>query len=182
MVVELFNQITSNFWLLNSVIAIAIFISGLVLGKIISKIVRKVIYNIQINNIINKNAKKKIYLDKIISEIVKYLIYFFSAIMALSQLGIATTILNILSGALLIFILIVVFLSLKDFIPNITAGFFIYVKNYLQEGDKIKMQDIEGIITTFGFVETQIKTKQGDIIFIPNIKLTQYEVIRKKRK
>jgi small conductance mechanosensitive channel len=100
--------------------------------------------------------------------------------MALNQLGVTTTVLNILSGAILILILIVVFLGVKDFIPNMTAGLFVLSKGYLKVGDTIVINNIKGKITEINLVETKIITPEKDIMFIPNSRLTRYEVVKKK--
>ena len=141
-----------------------------------------IIINSKINEAIEKSTSKKILVDKVLGGTLKYLVFFFGLIMALNQVGIGTTILNIISGAILILVLIITFLGLKDFIPNFTAGIFIHMKGFLAQGDRIRMNDIEGVIQNLGLVETAIKTKQHDTIYIPNSKLIMYEVIKRKKK
>ena len=45
------------------------------------------------------------------------------------------TILNMLSAAIIIIIIISIFLAIKDFIPNAFSGLFIYRNKFLMEGD-----------------------------------------------
>jgi small conductance mechanosensitive channel len=174
------QSITQNSWLISTVLAITIFVAGLIIGKIAGKVVEKVMQNLQINDLISKNTPFTTKIDVISGTIVAYIIYFFSFIMALNQLGVTTTVLNILSGAILILILIVVFLGVKDFIPNMTAGLFLLSKGYLKVGDTIIINDIKGKITEINLVETKIITTEKDIMFIPNSRLTRYEVVKKK--
>lgn len=177
---EELQVITDNRFLLEVFVALTIIIGCLILGKIIGKILAKFIKKIALNDIIYSSIKVRLRLDKTLSTIVSYLIYFFGFVWALDYLGIASTILNLLSGAILILALILLFLGFKDFIPNMTAGFFIHAKGFLKEGDLIKLHDIEGKIIYLNLVETRIKTKSGDIIYIPNSRLTRYEVIKRK--
>lgn len=177
---EELQVITDNSILLEIFVALTIIVGCLILGKIVGKVLEKFIKKVALNEIIFSSTKIKLNLDKTISTIVSYVIYFFGFVWALDYLGIASTVLNLLSGAVLILALILAFLAFKDFIPNMTAGIFIHAKGFLKEGDRIKLHDIEGKIIYLNLVETRIKTKSGDIIYIPNSRLTRYEVIKKK--
>lgn len=182
MVIETIQYITSNSLLLNSAIAITIFFASLVIGKILGKITENIIKHTKINQILERSTNLKINIAKIVAAIVTYTIYFFGTIMALNQFGIATTVLNIFSGAILILVVIFIFLAIKDFVPNLTAGLFIHTKGFLEEGDIIKLHDIEGRITYISLAETRLKTKSNDIISIPNSRLIKYEIIKRKSK
>lgn len=177
---EEISAITDNSFLLEVFVALTIIVCCLILGKIVSKIISKVVLKTSLNDLIYSSTKLKLSLDKTLSTLVAYLIYFFGFIWALDYLGIASTVLNLLSGAILILALILAFLAFKDFVPNMTAGLFIHAKGFLKEGDRIKLHDIEGKIILLNLVETRLKTKSGDIIYIPNSRLTRYEVIKKK--
>jgi len=174
------QNITQNSWLITTVLTITIFVAGLIIGKIVGKIVEKMLKKIQINEILSKNTSFKTKVDVIMGTIVAYIIYFFGFILALNQMGITTTVLNIISGAILILVLIVAFLGIKDFIPNMTAGLFILSKGYIKVGDTIRIHDIQGKITEINLVETKIITEAHDIMFIPNSRITRYEVTKKR--
>ncbi|MGM5483939.1 MAG: mechanosensitive ion channel domain-containing protein [Nanobdellota archaeon] len=175
------NQLVSNSVVINITLGIIIFISSLILGKVVEKVLSTVLKKSRLEKVIEKSTSIKINIDKIISSLVAYLIYFFGVIMALTQIGIATTILNLLSGMILILVIIVIFLAFKDFIPNAAAGLLIHSKGFINEGDKIKIHDIEGKIIYLNLVETRVKTRKGDIIYIPNSRLTRYEVVKRKK-
>lgn len=169
-------------WMTRIVLGLLIFVVALILGKILGKIVEKVTANIGIGEILQKITKVSIKVEKIAGGIVSYLIYFLGFVMALNQIGITTTVLNILSGAVLVLVLIVIFLSVKDVIPNIVAGFMIHGKGLIVEGDIIKIHDIEGKVVQTNLVETRVETEKKDIIFVPNARLVKYEVIKKAPK
>jgi small conductance mechanosensitive channel len=177
---EQIQSITQNSWLITAVLAITIFVAGLILGKILGKTAEKILKNLQVNELVAKTTRFEAKIDVIVGAIIAYIIYFFGFIMALNQLGVTTTVLNLLSGAILALILIVVFLGVKDFIPNMTAGLFILSKGYFTKGDTIQIHEIKGTITEINLVETKIITEKKDVIFIPNSRLTRYEVIKKK--
>ena len=164
-------------WMIRVVLGLIIFVVALILGKILGKVVEKVISNIGITALVQKATNTSIKIETILGGIVSYTIYFLGFVMALNQIGITTTVLNLISGAVLILFLIVVFLSSKDILPNIAAGFLIHGKNLVEEGDVLKIHDIEGIVIQTTLVDTRVKTKKGDMIFIPNARLVKYEDI-----
>lgn len=177
---DLANLTDGNF-ALQILIALIIFIFSLILGKILGRLIDKFCTKISLNQVFYDITKIKLNLNRILSSIVSYTIYFIGFVWSLNYMGIASTILNFISGFTLILVLILAFLSFKDFIPNLVSGFFIHSKGYLKEGDVIKLHDIEGKIIFLNLVETKVKTKEGDLIFIPNSRLTKYEVIKRKK-
>jgi len=66
-------------------------------------------------------------------------------------------------------LLILTFLvGLKDVIPNFMGWLFIQRHDHLREGRKIDIKEISGIIENIGYLETEIKTEHGDILYVPN--------------
>jgi small conductance mechanosensitive channel len=167
---------------MKSIVAIIILIIGFVFGRIAGRLLQKVFHEIELNTILKKATGIKIALEEVISKIVTYFIYFIAIIWALNELGLTTTILTMVSGAALVLILVSMLLVIKDFIPNAFAGFLIHRRRQIKIGDKIKTDGIEGKITRISLVETEIKTKQGDIIYIPNSLLTKRQLIVHKKK
>lgn len=68
-------------------------------------------------------------------------------------------------------------LEIKDFFPNFVAGILIYQKRNFKEGDNIKVQNIDGIISDISLIETKIITKDKDTIWIPNSMLIKNIVL-----
>ncbi|MBW2977366.1 mechanosensitive ion channel [Candidatus Woesearchaeota archaeon] len=165
-----------------SVVAIIILLMGFVLGRIIGKITQKVLREIELNRIIKKATGMKIALEEIVAKLLTYFIYFIFMIWALNELGLTTTILTMISGAALVIIILSILLAIKDFIPNAFAGFVIHRKRQIKPGDRIKTDGLQGKIARISLVETEIKTKKGDTIYIPNSILTKREIIVHKRK
>lgn len=163
------------------VVAIIILLIGFIIGKLTGKIIQWALHEIELNNLLQKAIGIKVSLEEIASSFTSYFIYFTSLIMALSHVGLTTTVLNIVAASIIIIVIISVFLSIKDFIPNMIAGIFIHQKRIINTGDIIKVIDVSGKIIHINLVETMVETKDKDIIYIPNSMLTK-NVIRIAKK
>lgn len=179
-IINIAYSFASNY-LTNLVVAVIIILLGFIMGKIVGRLLQKILSEIELNNIIKKATHIKINLEEIISSFITYFIYFISIVMALSQLGLTTTVLNMISGAVIVVIIISIFLGIKDFVPNLIAGIFIHRKGFVNEGDRIRVKGIEGKIVHINLVETRIKTKKGDLMYVPNTMLTRNEVVKLKK-
>ena len=73
-----------------------------------------------------------------------------------------------------------IILAFKDFIPNITAGFYMHAKKLINEKDNIKFNGIEGKVLHVGLVETRILVKKKEVVYIPNSLLLKKEITVKK--
>ncbi|MBI4154328.1 mechanosensitive ion channel [Candidatus Woesearchaeota archaeon] len=160
---------------LNLIAALVIVLFGLVAGTLLGKLVKRVLHSFEIDAILSREGIA-FPLEKSVASIVRYLVYFMGVVWALNQLGLATAIVEIILAMVLIIFVAIIILGLKDFIPNITAGFFIHSKRNLNVGDKIRVANIEGEILEVDLIETKIRAGNGDIILIPNNVLTKNEV------
>lgn len=177
---ETMNSIFENQFLTNIVIAIIILLIGFIIGKLLGKLVSRVLHEIETDKIAKK-AGTKIKLEKSIGSLTAYLIYFIAILMALDQLGIKTIVLYILAIAVLAVLVLSVLLGIKDFIPNMFAGFFIYRKDLVKKGDKIKVHGVQGKVEKISLIETTVRTKNGDTVLIPNSTLTKEEIVKLKK-
>ncbi|MEE9525990.1 MAG: mechanosensitive ion channel domain-containing protein [Candidatus Woesearchaeota archaeon] len=162
------------------IVAIIILLIGFVMARIAGKLIHKFLHEIELNKILEK-AGMKLKLESTISNIVTYFIYFVTIIWALNSMGLTTTILNMVSGAILVLIVISIILAIKDFFPNIMAGFFIYRKNTIKVGNKVKIDNVSGTVKKISLLETEIKTPSGDTIYVPNSTITKKAVLVKKK-
>lgn len=161
---------------LNNVIgAIVVLLIGLIIGLIVKKLLKKILHEIELDQIVKKLGKAYD-LEKRISNLASYLIYFLFFVWALRLLGITSVILYILGGVILLLLGATFLLGVKDFIPNLVAGIVIYRKNYWKKGKKIKINGMEGKIDKLGLLEMEIKTKKGDKIYVPNSLLIKSKV------
>lgn len=163
------------------VVAIIILLTGLILGRLLGKFIQRILREVELNNIIKKSVGIKARLEETIALFVTYFIYFIAIVMALGHLGLETYILHIISAAVLLLIVLSIFLGIKDFVPNMIAGFIIQKKGSLKQGDYIKVREVKGKIIHLNLVETRVETKSGDIIYIPNSLMSKTEVRKLKR-
>lgn len=163
------------------VVAIVIILVGFVIGKILGRLTQRLLHELEFNKIFKRATKLSFSLEELIGKFVSYFIYFIALIMALNQIGLTTIILYMVTAAIIVLLIISIFLGIKDFIPNMIAGIFIHQKRVINEGDIIKVKNLTGKIVHINLVETRIKTKDGDIIYIPNSMLTNTEIVRIKK-
>ncbi len=163
------------------IVAVIILLIGFVIARIAGKLTQKILHEIELNNILKK-AGVKMELEDILSNLATYLIYFFTIIWALNSMGLTTTILNMVSAAFLVLIIISIILAVKDFFPNMIAGLFIYRKGLIKIGDNVKIDNIRGTVKKITLIETEVKTSSGDTIYIPNSNITKKEILVKKKK
>ncbi|MBU2637864.1 MAG: mechanosensitive ion channel [Nanoarchaeota archaeon] len=166
--------------MLRLVAAIAVLIFGILGSIIVSKLFKKLLHSFEIDAVL-KEQGIKIPVEEFTSNILKYLLYFATIIWALNVLGMATTILQILLIVVLVIMIIFIILAFKDFIPNITAGFFIHSKGVIKEGDKVTIGAVSGTVVSIDTIETKIKTKEKDIVLVPNALILKTAVVKKKR-
>lgn len=168
-----------NHFFARFIVAVIIILIGFIIGRILGRLTHKFLKEIELNNILKKasiNAK----LEEVISHFVTYFIYFITVIWALNEMGLTVTILNLISIAALIIIIISILLAIKDFIPNAFAGLRILRKERIKEGSKVIIDSIDGKVKKITLLETIIETKKGDKIHIPNATLFKKELIIKK--
>lgn len=164
-------------------IAAIVLIVGLVIGRLAGNFTKRLLKEIELNKILKKTAKIEAKIEDTIGQIVSYIIYFFAALMALSQLGIATTVLIVIAIGVVIVIVLAFALGVKDFIPNIIAGIMINKNKLFKEGDVIDVAGVKGKVTHLKLIETEIKSK-NDSIFIPNSTIikSQLKIIKKVKR
>ena len=148
--------------------AFLILLIGLIIGKLVGRFTKKLLNRLKLNQIIEKSTGASYSIEEILSLSIEYFIYFIAVIFALDQLSISTTILNIISGALVVFILISILLAIKDVFPNVVAGIYILNKFKLKPGEKIAINGVKGKIKEISLMEIQIATKDKEIAYIPN--------------
>jgi small-conductance mechanosensitive channel len=73
-----------------------------------------------------------------------------------------------------------VILSIKDFMPNLVSGLILHQKRNIRPGEKIIVNNIEGEVINVTIIETKLRTKNGEIVYIPNSILMNNVVVKKK--
>lgn len=159
------NLIESPFFI-QAATASVIVIVGVIAGHFFSKAVGLLIKKLNLTEKIKRRGIRKP--EILIESAIKYIIYAIAVIAALNRLGIFQTILSfvlVLAGVIIVILLI---LSFRDLIANVTAGLILHSGRQFKVGKKIKVGDIEGKIRSMSMVEIKIITKKRDTVVFPN--------------
>lgn len=163
------------------VIAVLILLIGLILGKLIGNLIRRALNEIQLDKHLRKTVGIKLSLERFIGGFITYFIYFTAVVMALNSLEITTAILNMISAAIIIIIVVSFVLAVKDFFPNLIAGIIIKSNKTFNEGDEIQIKEVRGKIIEIGLLETRIITRFKEEVIIPNAIFNKRRIIIRKR-
>ncbi|MFQ5474982.1 MAG: mechanosensitive ion channel domain-containing protein [Candidatus Nanoarchaeia archaeon] len=163
------------------IVAVIILLIGFIIGKLFGRLVYKFLHGLEVNKNLSRLAHIKIGFEEVMEAFTTYFIYFVTIVTVLQQLGLATTVLNMIAGGVIVIIILSTLLGVKDFIPNAVAGMIIQRKDFVNVGDVIKVKGMQGKVTDISLVETKIETKGKDTIFIPNSVLTKTEVVKVKK-
>ncbi|MBU0460126.1 MAG: mechanosensitive ion channel family protein [Nanoarchaeota archaeon] len=146
---------------------IIILLIGFALGILAKKLLKRGLKEIELNKIMNK-VGVSYNLEGVISSIVMYLIYLATIIIFLDYFNIGSIVLYIILGALLMLLILTFLVGLKDVIPNFVAWLLLQRKGQIKVGRKVDIKEISGEVEKIGFLETEIKTESGDILYVPN--------------
>ena len=167
------NIIPTLFSLIKAIIVIVI---GIIVTKIIIDLLRKMLDARWVDELILNLGYDAAVKDLLII-IVKYVLYFITFVVAIAQFGFGTFIVEgLLFTIILIFGFILIY-SMKDLIPNISAGIIISRHRLFKVGDKIQIEGYKGTVREFTIVHTKIEDELGRIIVIPNSRIVKEEII-----
>jgi len=148
-------------------IAFVILLIGLGIGILAKKLLKKVLKKIELNAIMGK-AGITADVEATLSSMVSYLIYLITIVLFLDQLELASTVLYIIIGAALMLLILTLLVGLKDVLPNFVAWIIIQKRGKIKEGYRIEIKEISGRVEHIGYLETEIKTDNEDILYVPN--------------
>jgi small-conductance mechanosensitive channel len=148
-------------------IALVVFLLGLVVGRLLGNLVRRLLLELEVNSIFRKTTGKTFDIARNSGRLVNFIVSFFGALIALTVLGLTGPLAKLAAAALLVLIAAGVLLGVKDYIPNLIAGFYIQKKKIFEEGDYVETEQVRGRVKKIYLTETEIDSK-GDIIFAPN--------------
>jgi small-conductance mechanosensitive channel len=155
--------------------AIVIGIIGFFLSKALGKAAKHIVQSLELRKQFKK-AGIRFNPETMAENVLKYLGYLGTFIVALNYLGITPVILNIIFIGVIIIIILTLFLTLKDFVPNIIAGIHLIAINKLKKGDSIKVKDVSGKISEISLTETTLLSKSGNKIIIPNSTIMKEQI------
>ena len=113
----------------------------------------------------------------ILGDIAKYSIFYIAALIALAQLGVATTALLVLLGAYAFGLVFLVGIAAKDFLAAGAAGIYLLLIEPYTIGDEVRIDDKRGIVQEVDMFVTRIET-DGEEYIIPNQQVFRSGIIR----
>ena len=158
---------TAKEYIYTIILSTIILLVGFILGILAKKFIYRILKEIELNTIF-KVIGIHSDLEKWISSIISYLIYFITIIFFLEQLKIASVVLYLIAGGILTLLILTFIVGIKDIIPNFVAWIILQRKQHLKVGMKIEIKEIAGEIEKIGCLETEIRTKHDDILYVPN--------------
>ena len=149
------------------IVAVIYILVGLIMGRLAEKLVFKILNEFKIRHVLNK-FKIKIFSERFISRIIKFIIYLIAIIFVLNALNITKI---VLWGVIIIFVVLSALSFLfgaKDFIKNILAGIKIKHNDKIKIGQNLKVGDVHGKVVEMSSIDIKVETPNKDIISIPN--------------
>ena len=181
-VIEKFKTSLSNTNLLITVLEKLLLIIGIfIIASILVRIFNKIIdYVMTTSDNANKkfnikfNEKRSETLHKLVKSAVRYTIYFIAFFQVLSILGVNTT--SIVASAGIASVAIG--FGAQSLVKDIISGFFIILEGQFDVGDNVKIYNqaafiAGGYVMSLGLRSTKIRSKDGEVYFIPNGTINQ---------
>jgi len=153
-------------------VVVLIVLVGFIIGRIVGRLVFRGLKELEISRFF----KKQVSFEESIAQVVEYMVYVITVLIALDNLNILVYVLLSVIAVLALAVVLSALLGFRDFIPNFVCGLVIRRRKSIKAGECIVLDKIVGKVTKFGFLTTCLKTKSGDIIRVPNC------VVLRKRK
>ncbi len=149
-------------WSANNAYSMATGLIALVVGWYLARITSK-----QVRALVERSKTIDNNIGPVLSQLVRYSILIVTAVIVLSQFGVATTsILAVLGAAGL-----AIALALQGTLSNIAAGVMLIWLRPFSNGEYIESNSIAGTIDEIGLFATKLHTADGVYLFVPNSEL-----------
>jgi len=153
---------------LNIVAAIAIIIIGFWIAKMLTKALRKIL--------INRNFDPT--LIGFLTSTLKFALYLFVIITSVSKIGVDTTSFIAALGAAGL----AIGLALQGSLSNVAAGVMLIILRQVKVGQFVETSGVSGTVEKVGVFNTTLVTIDNKVIFIPNSKLINDNIINYSEK
>ena len=149
-------------WAANNAYSTATGLIALIVGWYFARIASK-----QVRRLVERSRTIDNNIGPVLSQLVRYSILIVTAVIVLSQFGVATTsILAVLGAAGL-----AIALALQGTLSNIAAGVMLIWLRPFSNGEYIESNSIAGTIDEIGLFATKLHTPDGVYLFVPNSEL-----------
>jgi len=113
----------------------------------------------------------------VIPELVKYSVFYIAILIALNQLGVATSALLVLLAAYAFGLVFLSGLAFKDLLSASAAGVYLLLAEPYSIGDEIRIDDMRGIVQEIDMFVTHIEA-DGEEYIVPNQEVFRSGVVR----
>lgn len=166
------QQIDQAFTHLNPVIfniavALVILLIGFIVGRIASTLVKRLLQTLETDKAVYTFLRIHVKLERALSGLVAFIIYVFAMLLALGQAGLLSILIEWLSYAVVIAILIAFALGLRNVFPNFLAGLVVKRRIKFLPGDHLRVGTAEGTIQRVNTLFVYLTTKEGDLLSVP---------------
>jgi small conductance mechanosensitive channel len=161
MLETLYNKFLN--YLPDIIIALVILIVGLLVSKLLVKIVKGIMDKTKVDPTATS----------FITSLMKGLVYTIVTVVFLSVLGVPMASLITVIGAAGL----AIGLALQTVLSNLSGGFIILFEKPFKVGDIIESEGSRGKVDGIGILYTQIVTDNGDLVFIPNGKVSGGKIV-----
>ena len=114
---------------------------------------------------------------EVIPELVKYSVFYIAALVALAQIGVATSALLILLGAYAFGLVLLSGIAFKDLLTAGAAGIYLLLSQPYSIGDEVKIGEFRGIVQEVDVFVTHVESDAEEYI-IPNQTVFREGVVR----
>jgi small-conductance mechanosensitive channel len=157
------------------------FLLVIIIGYVITKLITDFLGNSLRKEETKKMFKEMGYEEPIIDLIlmaVRYVLYLLTFIAAIAQFGFPTIVFDVVIIIIALFAAALVIYSLKDFIPNATAGIYLARVKSVKKGEKVKIGLYSGEVIEMTLLTTTLRDESGRLTIIPNANLTKKEIVK----
>ena len=160
-------------WLTKIEIGLIIFFAGFVIAKLVGRLLKRFLAEAELNRILESAGFKP--LSNVIAVIVEYFIYVATLFVILQQFGLTKLVLGIIVVLAFIVLALSFFLAVRDFVPNVVAGFFLRkrMKPLLQK--YVQIGSVKGKLVSFGLVGSILKDKEH--YYVPHLYASRQKIV-----
>ncbi|UVE49899.1 mechanosensitive ion channel [Haloferax larsenii] len=139
-------------------IAIIVLIVGIVVGDKVELLVAERFRGVKLPQV------------NILPSLAKYTVFFLAALVALSQVGVATLALIVLLGGYLLGLIVLSAVAFRDLLRSGAAGTYLLFSQPYTIGDEIVVGDVRGVVQEFDVFVTRIESEDEEYI-VPNARV-----------
>ncbi len=160
-------------------LALLILLGGFILGRLLGRLTEFLLREVEVDRWLERWGFK-MPLERTIATILSYAVYVLAIVFTLETVGITNAVLYVVIGGAITLIVFTTILGVRDIVSNFLAGLLIYRKGLFREGQRITVQNVDGVVKRISIVETELVTKKGDRVHIPNALLLRSTLVVRK--